>query len=510
MKKTLRALSLVLVLMLALSAFAFAEGTKTYNGIDVSEHVDITLIYLGDPQTDTDKILGLLNEKLEEDLNVTLHLENMPLSDYTLKYALRFQDGDPFDIIYTCTWAYYAETATKGAFVEITDEVLEKYMPLAKEYEAPYAWEQAKVDGKIYFMPANLTAPAKNGAVVIRGDLREKYGLGELETFDDLEEYLKCVAEDDESGVTFPYYNDASTFSNYLFGMLYQGVNQYVGIGDYFAWHYTDGSAPAADELFYRYGTEEYKEFAKKMKEWCDMGFWSKNAANDTTDNKEAFLAGNSAMHVSNLGTVGVTAKAMYADHPEWQPEVYDLGTTDLPLKGTYTGDGYAVTTLSENPERAFMVLDTIKFNKDYYNLMRLGIEGYHYVDEGNGLRSTTEHSADYAFGHALSWGFKNTMFELTDINQWAQQTEIANDWEANWIQNPISNFSFDLSNLQNEVAAMSNVATKYIQVLNLGLVDDVDATWDAMMAEAEAAGIETMQDELVSQYEAFIERMGW
>lgn len=51
---------------------------------------------------------------------------------------------------------------------------------------------------------ANVSADA----ILIRGDLREKYGMDRLENLDDLEEYYTAVANDPDSGVSFAY--DAS------------------------------------------------------------------------------------------------------------------------------------------------------------------------------------------------------------------------------------------------------------------------------------------------------------
>ncbi len=47
------------------------------------------------------------------------------------------------------------EEATKGAFTEITDELLSKYMPQTTEGQDSMAFEQAKINGKCYMIPKN-------------------------------------------------------------------------------------------------------------------------------------------------------------------------------------------------------------------------------------------------------------------------------------------------------------------------------------------------------------------
>ena len=110
----------------------------------------------------------------------------MSFSDYSTKYALTIAGGENFDLIYTSTWAYYQSEANKGAFAEVTEQVLNDYMPLHKENQAEASWGQAKIGGKVYFVPCNM-ANVNANAILIRGDLREKYGLDRLETEEDLE-----------------------------------------------------------------------------------------------------------------------------------------------------------------------------------------------------------------------------------------------------------------------------------------------------------------------------------
>lgn len=131
---------------------------------------------IGDEPVAADEVEEALNAKLEEKLNCTVDINYIALSDYTQKYSLLLASGENIDIIYTSTWAFYNEEATKGAFAEITDELLQKYMPQTAAGEDSMAFEQAKINGKCYMIPKN--SPYVNNAmpVLIRGDLRENMG----------------------------------------------------------------------------------------------------------------------------------------------------------------------------------------------------------------------------------------------------------------------------------------------------------------------------------------------
>lgn len=129
------------------------SSAKEYNGQDVSDKVELVMYVIGDEAEDEQKVLGKINEKLEEKINATLTVKHMSLSDYAQKYSLTIASGEAIDIIYASSWAGYTTEATKGAFAEVSDEVLEKYMPLTKENEPEIAFEQAQVGGKAYFVP---------------------------------------------------------------------------------------------------------------------------------------------------------------------------------------------------------------------------------------------------------------------------------------------------------------------------------------------------------------------
>lgn len=510
MKK--KVLSLVLAASLGITTlvgsggvvWAGEETAKTYNGQDVSDEVELVLYYIGDEATDQDLVLEEINKILKEKINATLVLKNLSLSDYSTMYSLTITGGEKIDLIYTSSWAYYQQEANKGAFAEITDQVLADYMPLHAENQSEASWGQAEIDGKVYFVPCNM-ANVNANAILIRGDLREKYGLDEIQSMDDLVEYYAAVAADKESGVTFAY--DASQNNDTMKAIgLWQDNNWLTISGslqNYLTFGYNDELS--ADDLFWIYGTDEYLEYAKTMKEWADQGFWSKSAIANSTDVKDAFLNGTSASYIQNLGTVGNVASQIKENHPEWKPEIYDLTPDANVYFGTYTGDGYAVLATSENQERAFMALDLLKFDEELYRLVRNGIEGTHYIDEGNGLWSAGADLEKYPFGGGLSWGFKNQMYDLTRSDTFEDQVEIGNKWNEKALEGPLASFSFDDSNVSTELANLQSVYIQYVPLLDLGLVDDVEATLAEFNKQAEAAGLDKIIEEAKVQLGAYL-----
>lgn len=484
-----------------------AEGAMTYNGQDVSEPVELVMYYIGDKTEDEGLVLDEINKILKEKINATLVLKNMSLSDYSTKYALTIAGGESIDLIYTSTWAFYQSEANKGAFAEVTDQVLNDYMPLHLENQAEASWGQAKIGGKVYFVPCNM-ANVSADAILIRGDLREKYGMDRLENLSDLEEYYTAVANDPDSGVSFAY--DASQNNDRNKAIFLQAKNDWVrlegALVNYISYKYSEDFT--ADDLLWMYGTQEYLDFAKQMKEWADKGFWSKSAIANATDVKEAFINGTSASFSQNLGTVGATASEVEQNHPEWKPEVCDLTPDAHRFLAVYTGDGVAVLANSRNQARAFMALDLLKFDKDLYYLVRHGIEGKHYEVASEGFWKPGAEMSSNPYGNGFSWGFKNSMYDMTREDTFKDQYEIGEIWKEKALEGPTAAFSFDDSNVKNELANLQSVYTQYVPLLDLGLVDDVEKTLDEFNKQAEAAGLQKIMDEAKTQVAAYLENL--
>lgn len=510
MRKMLRkvipaAVSAAMVLSCAPVMAEESTGAATeYYGNDVSEHVDLTLYYVGNEYGDEQMIFDAVNEILEREVNATIEFKALSLSDYATNYSLLLAGGEDIDLIYTSGWCFYTDEAGQGAFQEITDEMLQQYMPQTYASQDTATFQQGMIDGKLYYVPCNKIGYGHTVAA-IRGDLREKYGLDPLETIDDLMAYMKAVSEDPDSGVQYAY--NASQDGQLLQSMIAVTGNNLIQVNDYFCYQYEEGKTEyTADDIFFLYDSDFFRSFAEQMKEAANQGDWSLSAVNNQTDVRDSFLNGTSAVYLQNLGTAGGACNSMLQSNPDWEPELYDL-TMDNVSIGAYDSDGFAIPYSSKNPERALMALDVLKNNKEAYTIIRYGIPDYHITLNDDGTWSQAEHYGTWSYGAAPSWGLKNSDYEMDQQGTFQTQLDIMDEWEKISIESPTVGFSFSTTDVSDEWAAMADVETQYVPLLQLGLVDDIDATIEEFDAQAEAAGIETIKEETVEQLNAYFEQ---
>lgn len=503
-----KSFTMVLALLLAVlcATSCLAENATEYYGNDVSKHESLVMYVIGDEPTDSVLVSEQINALMEEKLNTSLTIFYIPLSDYEQKYSLLLASGTDIDIMYTSTWAFYNQEATKGAFAEITTENLEKYMPQTYACESPMAFEQAKINGVCYMVARNNAYINNAVPVLIRGDLREKYGIEKVDSVEALEAYFKAVAENEEGIYPYAAAGNGVDLSINLFQSRYNML-PFAGLDKYFGYFYEEGKTPTADDIVWQLGTEEYLEYATQMKAWADMGFWSKNAVSNSISPRDAFENGTSASVFWNIDTCESIKNVVDASHPEWKAELVNVTPGVVHAEGMYTGDGFAFPATSKKLERAMMALDLLKNDKALYDLARYGIEGVHYNATSDSTYTLADGSSGYTVANApISWGLKNDNLERIMGEAGATQSEIRKSLFSDAISEISSGFIFDETPVKAELAAISDVCSQYVPMIELGLVDDVQASLNEFNSQCERAGLSTVYEEVKAQFNAYLE----
>ena len=286
------------------------ETGSQETGVDISEEVTLVMYLIGDRPVDNDEVFAKINERLKAEINATIEVKFMSWSEYEQKYPLIFASGEDWDIIYTADWCFYNAQATKQGFYEITEDALKTYAPMTAETMYPEAWEQAKVDGKVYMLPMNykeITAYV----YMARGDLMDKYGITSVSSLDEAEAYMDAIVQNEPSLIPIDVGSDYDKL--FLYDRMWKKANwesdeKVVAIGP---WQVM-GSVSEVDDSVSVVGTfaqPAFLEVITRLKDWKDRGFWSKNAVVNTQNNTESFQAGRSALAMMN----GNTAKSVYA-----------------------------------------------------------------------------------------------------------------------------------------------------------------------------------------------------
>ena len=482
---------------------AVGEGTITaepgfYANTDLSDSYTVNMYLIGDIPNDWQKVLDKVNAYLEP-YNTKLAVTFMSWSDYQTTYSLVLAGGEQVDLIFTAPWCYMYNEAAKGSFYELTDDFVSKYMPLTDKYQAEESWDETTISGKTIAVPSNVAAPMGK-IVAVRQDLMEKYGMSELDTWDDYKEYMLTIAEKEtpESGI---YALAASGDNNELWDVYRQQTDTFLALdSSYLDMMYEyNGSIPEKEDIKLAYEFDSFRNYAKDMKEMADAGCWSRSALTNTVTDDDAFGNLQGASIAWNGSVFTYMEQAEKTEGVECM--AYDLTKDHLCGAEAYSNNDMAIAAGSKNPQRAAMVLDLIKFDTYLNRLLILGIEDEHYTINDKGEYTELENAANFAaYAISASWAIKNGDLDEAGVPE--REKEISDAWEERVTMNPTITFVFDDTSVKSYVSAVTSVLTDYVPMLELGLVDDVDKTLDEMISKCYGSGLQEIYDAFYTQYD--------
>lgn len=489
-----------------------AKGS-TDGKIDTSKEVKLNAYLLGEAPKGMQDVVDELNKRLKKDINATIKFNYIGWGDLQSKYPLVLASGEPVDLIYTADWAYYAQEASKGAFKEINEKMLKTYMPKHYAATSQDIWKGTKLDGKMYMIPTS-TPDRKVEMVLIRKDLREKYGVPEIKKFSDIEPYLAAIKKNNPEMVPLnldSQYDLPTPFLDlYREKYAYLGLTQqdpsYIGFG----YQATDTSG----KLTYQLEGDSLaasKEAASVMKDWYSKGYLNKNPYANKVRSKDNFVEGKSGVAFGNSQDLQSTidsAKAKGYD-VEMIPVFWPSGQYGL---ANPQNNGMAIGANSDHAERAMMALDLIMEDPAYDYLVYFGIEGKNYVitDDGKvGLpEGVTSETNTYPPDAAGFWFTNKDVFK--PMASWSQEyADLKASLKDKLITPVYSSLTFNSENVKTQSANVANVSTQYAYPIYIGAVKNVDKAFDTLIDKLQKAGINDIKKELQKQADAYMQNMG-
>ncbi len=507
MKRCISRIMLSAAVLLLATGLLSAQGTKEQSAVS-AKPVKLVMYLLGDRTPDFDQVFDKINERIQtQGVNAELEVKFLSWGEYEQKYPLLFASGENFDIIFSADWAFYNAQSSKGGFWEISPERLEQYAPMTAKSMYSAAWEQAKVDGKVYMLPMNF-AELTGYVFLVRGDLMDKYGIKSVDTVEGLETYLSAIATNEKSLIPIDVGSDYD--SNFIYDKLFDKAIQgkYRGGGPWqmmgvYSLSNPDVRLSNASDLV------EYRDVLALLKTWKDKGFWSKSALVNSIDNRESFRSSRSSMAMMNLNTAVGEYTAVSSAHPEWDVRVFDA-QFGVPAKlQSFMGNGMSINAGSKHPELALQVIDLLRNDEVCHDLFSYGIEGIHYTDNHDGTVTLLPKNADYGYDGNCNWGIRNDGYWKSLKGGIPNYAELKEHWLATAVYNPLDGFNFNNSNCKNEVAALNDIFQSMFRPYALGFVDDADTGIAQLQKQLKAAGADKVYDEMTRQFKAYKESLG-
>lgn len=413
-------------------------------------------------QKDQEMVFAEFNRKLKDKINAEVEIRALGWGNYEEKVNTAIAAGEQFDMCWTSDWMLkYIPNVTKGAFMSI-DGLLSKYAPKTKAFIDDKFWELTKVDGKLYGVPCYQIF-YRQPALWIKKDIAEKYKFkpGMITTDPaSLTPLLKTIKEGEKDMIPL-------AANNSIIGWFGQSMSSY---SQEYAQNATNWEAPCAvyksDPTKVRGYDEatitELMHALKCEREWYTQGYVRK----DLLSIKDMDPEVKTGKYACGLTTTKPGLEASFKDVNGFEIVAYPIHKPEL---NGVTATLLAISATSRNPERTMMLIELLENDKDMYNLMCNGIEGQHYIKTGENRIKRVE---DNGYQPNINWAMGNTTLAYLTPGQPDNINELVKQGNDDAIAPLLPGYTFDDSNVKNEIAAIGQVLTEIDTPLRAGVID--------------------------------------
>lgn len=459
------------------------------SAIDFNEEpytLHICYAVAGEAQPDMPMIQEKLNEITLKEINAKVELEAISLFSIANVYALKASSQEKMDLMVMFPGSNYLTNYANSNLIIPIEDYVDQWGSNIKEVLGD-TLKVGEFKGHQYAIPQNGGIGKMATGFRLSKVLCEKYNINheEIKTLEDLEATFELIkANEPNITVVAPESVGGSVIQSLL--SYYDACGVGGGILDV----KEDGSLGIINQL----ETQEYMDACKKVREWYEKGYISKDVLTTQDGGTDAIRAGKCfASAVSSLGI----AKG---DDDTWAVIISDekpmVTTSDSQLVM------WGVAANCERPDKAIQFLDLCISSEEITNLFKLGVEGVHYNLLENGGAEPADQSASWQnYWYQLGDYYKSYTavadLESTGIATGAEYKEAERQWEEYY--SPAYGFNFDPANVKNQVAGCDAVTNKYMLAITCGTVDP-ETELPKYIDELKAAGLDEVMKEKEAQ----------
>lgn len=536
MKRKLKSMSLLLVSVMMTTVIAACSKTNespsnapsnnaspATNESKTLDPVSLKVMLFGEKPADMDKVLAEFENRSKETINTKLDMTFDLPDQYPNKLKLKLAAGEEFDLAFDAPWWNMNQNISNGYYQELDKYFNNDEYPGLKAAFSPEYLESNKTNGHIYAVPiTNFFTDLS--VVTIRKDLREKYGLEPVQSYDDLEIYLDKAIENNPEMIplathTFTF---KEMFANYTDKQTNIRSFPY-DIGGTAAWFNIvlsqDGKKvlgattigdPAADyaEFPAPYNSPDYSysyldkrvEFRKYLPK---DPFAQRSAGGPKAAASQGTLNGMAQANQELMQTDGTTNEIFIYNDAARNMEPGAIGTNHK------AWNFLVVPKTSKNTDRVMKYLDWLFSNKENHDLFELGIEGVHWTKDGENYYKETENAKNYRFpGYEMSW---NPTLSRVNSNNDPEVLKYIEYQAKNdsYYSLPLSGFTFNTEAVKSEVAKVQPKFDEFNTVVLAGVDPDWKTKAAAVNKQLRSLGLEKIRAELLKQVQAYLDNGG-
>lgn len=440
------------------------------------------------------RVAEAMSEITQEKFNVTMNITGVAISNYTNKMNLMLASGDPLDIFQG--FFMYNQFVSMGYMLNLDpyEDLYQDALEVVGDLD-----KQCFYNGSRYGLPNSNNGAVGGDAYAFRKDIIDAIGvdLTDYASLEDLEEVLVKIKEAYPDitpimggGTNAPVRSQGDPFT----GTFYDGLgNNFVCVDP----HDSEGTVQITVEMDY------WKHMADLAWDWSQKGLVGYDELATDVDNMKG--GRSAAMFIGN----GPAAKSEAETQTGFEVVLWEPQDDRKALITTNNAWTWSITEYTEHPEQAILVLNELYVDPDLSNLLVWGIkdEDYVVVDEENKLVDFPEGLDQNSVGYynLIKDQVPNLYICYQGVYEEPNKYQAYQNWRKERMEiSPYLGFVSDQNAYASEATACQNVLDQYQVALHSGQLDPSTA-YDEMIEKLDAAGIETIREEIQKQLDAWV-----
>lgn len=471
--------------------------------------------YLWSGYNDIDMIEEKLNEYLLENLNCKVNIHMTDPSQYASQMSTKLLSGEPLDIVYMNGALHDSSLLSAGVYYPI-DELWDK-CPDLKTLVSDEIWKSLEYDGHNYYVPTvkdncYIMGYAYNETLAneIGVDPENWNWKSFIDCEDDLinakalrdakhPEYAKypLLASTDLMAAPATFFPYERFIASHPFAVCnVPGIECVEGYG--------------VDEVFDFFETKEFREFCLMMQRLTESGVVQYGDV--------MWPDGLTPMNAPSTLVIATNGNAYMGEHfysSDYVSKLVIFEDQVFSETASWKGASTAIGANCKDPERALMVIE--KMNTDPYlaTLLRVGIEGVHWVRQDDGSMTFDFEGGNNSDasnrGYCVWYGTQFGNLYITDAPEELMGPDGAllknlKKYNDSAILAKHAGFTFDAVPVDNEMSACKNVAAEYTALWKgeYASAEEVNLAVDNFIEKLKANGVNKIVEEAQAQLDAW------
>lgn len=456
---------------------------------------------------DTPSGLEAVEEKANEilkDKGITLTLEPVNAFNLATETSLAVSSGEKLDLSVSL-YSGVGSLVNNGSILEL-DDLLEEYGQDILSTCNETQMTGGMYNGQIYGIPVAYIN-GNDQAFICRTDVLKDCGI-EIEndkyyTFDELEEIFAKVKE--VKGDSFYMVAgglDANTNFPFMAEYCIDTCGQSAASGAVMLDH--EEETPSITNVF---ASDEYEEYANRMYEWNQKGYFSPDASTDTESATTLIGGGNYLGTFANY--CGESTLVELSGNTGYDCTAIRVHEA-VSRSNEFSSILWSIPSTCDNPEKTMEFLDYLYSSEELTNLLRYGIEGVSYevvesdengtviqFPEGMNASSVPYYQQFGIYGNRLKWYAMSP--NKTTLNKELQEFR-----DSVTKKSSVLGYTFNIDNVSNQYSAVDSVISQYAMIINSGSIDPKKELPEFLSA-LKTAGIDEVIAENQKQLEQWI-----